>query len=167
MASRYSTFLPVSLMRQHLFYDPLTGYITRRRANGLLSRKQKPVSPKTRYKTVTLFGNTYMEHRVAWALTTGEWPSKDIDHINGDTQDNRLENLREVDHQENLQNQRRAQVSNKSSGLLGVAARSNGRWDARIGINGKNLHLGCYDTPEEAHQAYLAAKRARHAGCTI
>jgi hypothetical protein len=51
-------------------------------------------------------------------------------------------------------------------GLLGVSAAGN-RWRATIVVNGKQKHLGCFATPEEAHTAYLAAKREWHRGCTV
>jgi len=94
----------------------------------------------------------------------GEWPSE-IDHINGDKSDNSYRNLREVSRGENMQNKRKAHRNNKT-GFLGVA-REAGKYRARIRVCGKNRSLGMYDTPQQAHQAYLAAKRELHEGCTI
>jgi len=155
MTKRHTTLLPIEQLKQCVVYDPLTGHM------------EKRLSDKTRYRAITVNGQTYPAHWVAWAISKGSWPTSDIDHINGDRTDNRIENLREVSHSKNIQNQREAQASNKSSGLLGVALRKNGKWDARIWVDGRNLYLGCFDVKEEAHQAYLTAKRKKHPGCTL
>jgi hypothetical protein len=57
-------------------------------------------------------------------------------------------------------------MSHSSHGFLGVA-RSKKRWKAHIKISGKQQTIGIYDTPEEAHSAYVEAKRRLHLGCTI
>lgn len=106
-----------------------------------------------------------MAHRLAWLLHYGSWPSRHIDHINGDRADNRIANLRECDDAENQQNLRAATAASKS-GLLGVTTRTyrNGavRYAASIQVDGTKRYLGVYGTPEEAHSAYRAAKRQLH-----
>jgi len=77
-----------------------------------------------------------------------------IDHINGDKLDNRVENLRITTHQGNQQNQ------TKAKGYYWNNEKN--KWRASIGINGKLIHLGYYDTEEEAHEAYLRAKPIYH-----
>lgn len=96
-------------------------------------------------------------HRVAWAIHYGEWPSGFIDHINGVRDDNRISNLRIVTRRGNAMNRR--PNSGKSSGLPhGVSVRANGRYFAQIQHNGKNHHLGYFDSPEAAESAYVKAK---------
>lgn len=107
----------------------------------------------------------YYGHRLAWLCVYGTWPHGQIDHINGNRLDNRLVNLRDVPQKMNLENQRRAH-SNSISGLLGVSPKRN-RWKSSIRVAGKEHHIGTYDTPEEAHAAYIEAKRRLHSGCTI
>jgi hypothetical protein len=104
-------------------------------------------------------------HRLAWMYVYGKWPRNDIDHINGNPLDNRIENLRDVTELGNNQNLRRPKKGN-ISGFLGVAP-NHSRWLAKITVSGKQIYLGTYNTPEEAHQAYLAAKRVLHSTCTI
>lgn len=157
MARKDST-LTVEQARKCFSYDPETGCLTK-----LIQIDRS----KLRYRTVKIGGQVYPEHHIVWLLCKGRWPDRFIDHINGDPSDNRIENLREVTHGENMQNRRRAQKNNKSSGLLGASMRANGKWDARISVKGKNLYIGCFDTAEEAHQAYLSAKRVLHPACTI
>jgi hypothetical protein len=103
----------------------------------------------------------YPAHRLAWFYMHGEWPNGDIDHINGDRLDNRIANLRDVSRSVNLQNQKRAKGHNRL-GVLGVRKRGN-RFAARI----NDTHLGYFDSADQAHAAYLLAKRELHEGCTL
>lgn len=106
-----------------------------------------------------------LAHRLAWLFVTGEWPTRHIDHFNGNPSDNKFKNLRDVSHAVNLQNQRRARSDNRS-GLLGVQIKK-GRFTAVIRIAGTAKFLGAFDSAEEAHEVYLAAKRQMHEGCSL
>lgn len=109
---------------------------------------------------------SYLAHRLAWLYVHGEWPKKHLDHINGIKSQNNIDNLRQVSHAENTQN---LKSSRGTTGFLGVSidtARKN-RWSAKIKLNGKSKHLGWFKTPEEAHQAYVTAKRQLHPFGTI
>ena len=86
-------------------------------------------------------------------------PDKVVDHVNGDTLDNRKENLRLATRAENLRN--RPKERSNTSGYKGVW-RNKKRWAASITYEGKQYHLGTYDTPEEAAQAYDAGAREYH-----
>lgn len=91
------------------------------------------------YKQGTILKKKYLAHRVAWALHYGFWPSGEIDHINGNKVDNRIDNLRDVNHRENGLNQKLK--SNNKSGVNGVLwDKSIGKWSARIMVDGK-LHI--------------------------
>lgn len=91
----------------------------------------------------------------------------DIDHINGDGLNNRRANLRSVSNAVNAQNQRKPKSNNKN-GFLGVSwHKQSGKWEAKIGTDGKRKYLGLFDDPSIAHEAYLTAKRNLHEGCTI
>ena len=77
----------------------------------------------------------------------------EVDHINGDVLDNRLENLRIVTRQQNACN--RGILSNNKCGYKGVIRSKNRkRFVAQIYLQGKQYHIGTYDTAEEAHEAY-------------
>lgn len=119
------------------------------------------------YHYTGVLGRAYLTHRLAWLFKTGEWPKSSVDHINGDTTDNRPENLRVLSHAENMQNIRKAHRDNQT-GLLGVSkcGRSK-KWVAVISIAGARKRLGRFNSPQEAHQAYVAAKRKHHSACTI
>ena len=112
------------------------------------------------YVAVEVAGMRLLAHRVAWLLATGSMPEKQIDHINGDKSDNRLANLRDVTSSENAQNKRKARSDN-GVGLMGVRAMRK-TWQARIMTNGKATCIGTFKTKEEAHSAYISAKREQH-----
>ena len=155
-------------LKEFLHYDPCTGKFTRIfRSSGRI--KIGDVSGTVcanGYLNTRVLGCKYKNHRLAWLYMTGDWPNGQVDHINGVRTDNRIDNLRVVSHQENAQNTRKARSDNKSSGLLGVSKNTNG-WRARIMVNKKPIQIGTYNTPEEAHAAYIEAKRKMHVGCTI
>ena len=79
--------------------------------------------------------------------------SKIVDHINRDTIDNSADNLRVVTNQQNgFNTNAKGYCWNKSRG----------KWQAQIGVDGRNIHLGLFDNEEDAHQAYLDAKAIYH-----
>jgi hypothetical protein len=117
---------------------------------------------------ISIDGKYQLAHRLAWMMVTGSEPNDDIDHVNGIRSDNRFANLRTATRGENMQNERAARSSNKSSGLLGVSwSKAAGKWAAGIKLNGKKRHLGLFTDQQAAHEAYLVAKRDLHPFCTI
>lgn len=111
------------------------------------------------YRTVCIQWEAYKEHRLIWLLVTGGWPRTGLDHVNGVKDDNRFDNLREADQSENGQNI--AAPCTNTSGFIGVSP-SKGKWAATITLKGKKYHLGYFNTPEEASQAYLSKKAEIH-----
>ena len=110
-----------------------------------------------------------LAHRLAWIYCNGDVETPGlIDHINGVKTDNRIANLRAASKVLNGQNRRAAQANNKSSGLLGVAYIGHtGKFTAYIDKDGRRKYLGLFEKKEDAHNAYLCAKRDMHEGCTI
>lgn len=151
------------LLRKHLIYSPETGHFTRR-----IGRKAGGIAGAINnngYRLIHVAGHFCRAHRLAWLYVHGVWPTGEIDHINGVRDDNRLENLRDVSMVTNQQNRRSALVRN-AVGLLGVS-KSKNRYTAAIYAEGRDRHLGTFDTPEAAHAAYVDAKRELHDGCTL
>ncbi len=105
------------------------------------------------YRAISMGNRLYLAHRLAWLHITGEWPPDQIDHIDGERDNNRFHNLRSATKALNSINQRVR--SDSKSGLKGVQRHKN-RWAARIVIDGKRKRIGLFDTPEAAHAAYLA-----------
>ena len=161
--------LTAERLRELLHYDPETGVFTWRVNRGRTAKAGSQAgSPHDGYVQITVDGREYKAHRLAWLYVHGVWPVGQIDHRFGIRNDNRIGELRDVTPSVNSQNQRIAKRSNKSSGLLGAYWHNvSNKWMAHIGVAGKKIHLGMFDTAEAAHAAYIEAKRRLHAGCTI
>jgi hypothetical protein len=114
------------------------------------------VDAGAKYKRLSFRNSRYLEHRVIWALHSGYDSKLQIDHINGDTMDNQPSNLREATHGQNIANARRP-VSSKSPFKGASYHKRFRKWTAQIGGGGTQRHLGYFDTPEEAHAAYVEA----------
>lgn len=113
------------------------------------------------YLVVGIDRKLYRAHRVVWLYVHGQWPNGDIDHINGIKHDNRPSNLRDVTRSENLQNQKVRK--NNKVGFKGVwLHKQTGRFAAVIESNGKRYYIGCFETPEEAANAYSEKAKEVH-----
>ena len=100
----------------------------------------------------------YRAHRVAWALHYGEWPVGDMDHINGDRADNRIENIRLVSISDNQRNL--CMPKNNTSGQMGVHYDKRiKKWIARISDKNKKVQLGSYVLLEDAIKVRKKAEK--------
>ena len=152
--------------RRRLDYNPDTGRLTwKLMRNSLRIGEEAKCLDVSGYVQVNICGTMVKGHRLAWLIHYGEWPSGDIDHINGVRNDNRIWNLRVVTNAINCQNKRTALPKSKT-GVLGVVE-VRGRYQANIHFNRKKRYLGTYDTAEQAHAVYVDAKRLLHEGCTL
>lgn len=102
-----------------------------------------------------LFDRAVRAHHVIWAIMTGEWPTKQIDHLNGIRSDNRWANLRHVEPVENSHNLCRSRRN--TSGRVGVARAGRG-WQAYINRDRKRVSLGCFATFDEGAEARATAE---------
>lgn len=152
----------IAEMRRLLNYDEDTGLFTAR--VSIHKRMAGSVVGTTTwagYKEIYLLGRRYRAHRLAFLWVHGRWPCEMIDHINGKRDDNRIANLREATHSQNLHNQG-ARKRNKN-GLKGVTfSKQSSKWVATIMVNRKTKRLGVFDTPEAAHAAYVEAAKVLH-----
>ncbi len=106
---------------------------------------------------ITIDSVVYYRYRLTWAIHHGEWPALQVDHINRDPLDDRIENLRLGNGSQNLANI--PLNPRNTSGFRGVSPRPGGRFAASIRVKGKLLYLGTFSTPEKAYQVYLAAAK--------
>ena len=102
---------------------------------------------KLGYKSGHVLSRIVKAHHAAWALYYGEWPSGVIDHIDHDKTNNRISNLRVVSQAENNKNS--SKRLDNSSGVTGVSPRD-GKWRARINVNGKRVNLGTFACIDDA-----------------
>lgn len=158
-------------LRELFSYDPLTGIFTNKSDHGRFGRiKAGTVMGSNHsggYLAFWVDGKTYFNHRLAYLYVNGEFPSGDIDHINGKRSDNRFQNLRAATRSENNQNRRTLSKAN-TSGYLGVSFhKQRKKWTARIQIADNYKSLGLFNDKDEAYEAYLAAKFKFHPFSTI
>jgi hypothetical protein len=109
------------------------------------------------YVQIKIDQSTYLRSRLAWLFVHGRWPTE-IDHINGDRSDDRLENLREATRSQNISNCRQRVGS---SGFRGVSKHGN-RFVAKITQGGNEHYLGTFPTAEAAAEAYRVASEKLH-----
>lgn len=109
------------------------------------------------YKFFRLNKTFDFNHRVVWYLAHGEWPLGEIDHINGDKSDNRLENLRDVTHRQNMWNKASQKATSVYKGVHWHKGSS--KWRATLWTGASKVHLGLFQDEKEAAFAYDHAAR--------
>lgn len=147
---RLRKFTPVERITELFNYDKTTGIVTRKTNRGQC-KAGSIVGTKhiSGYLAARVDGNIYLLHRLIWCIVHGSWPECYIDHIDGDRRNNVISNLREATHTENTQN---AKIrDDNTSGIKGVhySIRLN-KWVARVQTENKRVHLGAFNTLEDA-----------------
>ena len=129
--------------------------------DGKLYRKTgKLVNNKSGvYERVSHDNCRHYSHRVIYEMHHGPIPKHlEIDHIDGDKRNNKIENLRAVSHKANLENIK------KAKGF--TLHKKTQKFQVRIKSDGKSIHIGYFDNPVDAHIAYLKAKEKHHISTT-
>lgn len=157
MATR--DFIKQDRLKELIHYEPSTGVFTWLGDRGGRSFRGKVAGSEkdNGYREITVDGFQYLAHRLAWLYVNGTWPSNDIDHINGDKSDNRIDNLRDVFPYVNLHNTS-ASSKNNATKLTGVAFARN-KYRAEIRFKNKRHYIGVFDSPEAASKAYQDFKQ--------
>lgn len=128
----------------HMFhYDPETGELKN------LQKYARPI----RGTQVMISSRNYYIHRIAWWWVMGQWPEHQIDHKDGNPRNNKFSNLREATDAENKQNVIGPRKGYTRHGL---------KFRAKVGVDGEDVMLGSFETEDEAHGAYIAAKKKFH-----
>jgi hypothetical protein len=151
-----------AFVRAHFHYDCATGNFTRHSHKRRVGHRRKDGYIDI---DITVFGviHRFKAHRLAWFFHYGVWPTCVIDHINGDTSDNRIDNLRDVTHAVNAQNKA---LHGLGKGDIGISPCSENTWRAEIQVGESRISLGTWDSKEEARAAYITAVRLAHLGYT-
>ena len=88
----------------------------------------------------------------------GTWPVGDIDHIDGDSSNNKFDNLRDTTRSENLYNRGDWRPNSRGTSF----DKATGLWRSRINKDGKTINLGRFPTEQQAHDAYVSAAKRLH-----
>lgn len=111
-----------------------------------------------KYRMIQIDDKSFCQHTLIWLYIHGEMPKFQIDHISGDSLDNRPENLRDVHQKDNSRN-RKIPNCNKS-GVMGVHWRKQSNaWHAQIQSDGKKMHLGLFDSFDDAVKSRRDAEK--------
>ena len=150
-------------IRSILDYNEQTGLFAWKIQSGRSSVGKLAGTPDKGYIKIGFGNKIYCAHRLAWIWKNGSWPTGQIDHINGNTSDNRIKNLRDVDCSGNQQNLQGPKKRKRHRGHLGVTwVESRNKWLAQIGIDGKTYNLGRYKVENEAAAVYQHVKAVLH-----
>lgn len=159
MSEKYSK-PSLATIKDELHYDCLTGYfnwmVTR---NRIVSGQRAGTIDAKGYRRIRFRGDMYFAHHLAFFFINGRFSKLEIDHFNGNRDDNKPENLREATRAENAQNTK-IKAKNKL-GFMGVSY-YHGRYAANVKINGLQTRIGVYNNPSDAHEAYKIAKSQHH-----
>ena len=164
--------LTQELLKSMLFYNPDDGvftwcerdvkwFKTQRDCNAWNTRYSNKeagsLNKKRMYITIHIFKKRYSCHHLAYFYMTGKWPKEDIDCIDGDYTNVRFNNIRECSRSDTRYKTIKPIGNNE---LIGAHFhKKTGKYTSAIKSNGKVTILGLFNTQEEAHQAYVEAKR--------
>lgn len=155
---------PLELLRDLFLYDPETGVVTRRKTiQGRGSIKGAIVGTPNDCGHLICRVNYQIcyVHRIAWKMHYGTEPPPIVDHINGAETDNRIANMRAATNRQNGMNRKASRGSH--SGIKGAhwSTRAQ-KWRSSIKSGDKKIHLGWFDTKEQAAAAYAVAAPIYH-----
>jgi hypothetical protein len=142
---------PIELLRSELNYDAASGAFTWKRGKQGRARNLSAGYSNHGYIRIHVGGKTYLAHRLAFYMVHGTEPAGEIDHIDGNTQNNAIANLREASRLQNARNRR------STAGFQHRAELKTNPFQARIKVDEKIKHLGMFSTAEAARRAYEAA----------
>lgn len=150
-------------IREVISYDPVSGIFTwcQTQSNRAIAGSRAGTNRGAGYRRIMIDGKRIYEHHLAWLLCKGEWPTKTIDHRDGNPSNNAIDNLRIGSLAENCQNFGLRKTN--TSGHTGVSLhRKTGKWCAYIWKDRKKFHLGLFDTVAAAAAAYARSKATLH-----
>ena len=108
------------------------------------------------YWRIKINGVPYHRSHLVFVVAYDEWPTLELDHISGNSIDDRVTNLRQCTH---LQNMKNIRTMHKSSALpMGVRCMGH-RFNARITCDRRQINIGWFDNPQEAHIAYMVKRK--------
>jgi len=136
------------------------GNLIRKDTGAIVGSKPKVVTRNRRYATTKIKGQHFCVHKLIYMYHHGEMPDQ-LDHININSLDNRIENLRPASSEQNMSN--RTLFKNNKSGYKGVCwHKQHEKWGVTIGVNGLFKHIGYFENLELAGLVSIEARDKYH-----
>ena len=138
-------------LKKIISYDPKTGIISR---NNSKKPNPKQVNHNNNGLRIMINRTSYRHGRLIWFYMVGHWPKGEVDHIDGNSSNNKLNNLRDVTSGQNKFNMNR----------IGYTIRKNRRkkYFVRVRVEGREISIGYFLTTKEARKQYVKAKIKHH-----
>ena len=153
---------PTDYLRQLLDYNPETGIFKRKTSKGGFDAGTIVGTKRSKSINIIIDYTSYKAHRIAWKIFYDQEPPFLIDHIDNNPYNNAILNLREANLNQNLYNSKKS-IKN-TTGYKGVSFHKlSQKFRATIRINNKAVHLGLYETAEDAYSEYCKAAK-KHFG---
>lgn len=156
--------LTQEMLLENFRYDEKTGNLYWKIKRSFRTKLSNPISSKNSSGYIQVCTKIsgkikiYAVHRLIWKMIYGV-DAKNIDHIDGDRTNNRISNLRDVTHQQNMMN-RKKRCDSKNS-YKGVYKLKNS-WIAEIWFMNKRYYIGSFKTDKDAGLAYIEASKKLH-----
>lgn len=153
-------------------YDPDTGLFRMRKATRIrpvgrvMNNNRLKIERggrKVRSTSINIFGfKATRAGRIAWFYMTGEWPTAEIDHRDNDGWNQKWDNLREASRSQNQANTRRYKSNTSGKKCVFPSGRRIKPWRVQIQKDKRRISIGCFETKEAAHAAYVLAAARLH-----
>ena len=156
--------ISASVLREELEYVPETGEAWWRKGKpGRIKEKPVGTVASNGYLVVRIDYKLYLLHRVIYQMHHGDLTDEiQVDHVDGNPVNNRIENLRKATQSQNAWNSK-AQYDKKHSELKGVTWHAGkAKWMARVRAGGRSEFVGYFDTDKAAHEAYCVRASVVH-----
>lgn len=151
--------VPIETLREWVSYDSASGHIVWVKGKKAVSVGMRAgYVANTGHRVFKIEQKRYFAHRVAWGIHHGRWPPDgfDVDHINGNRDDNTAANLRLATRSQNIANSKIS--ARNTSGVKGVTwSKRERKWMTQIRVEGKRIGLGYYHHIDDAAKAYREA----------
>ena len=148
--------ISVDLLLGRVYWIDATKFHKKLNGNEAGSKRRSTHSEKY-YWHVKIDSVAYKRSHLVYLFSTGSWPSDQIDHINGDSLDDRIKNLRDVNQTQNAWNHKKRKKQQLTP--MGIRSLKSGRFQARIAVNKQQISIGTFDNESEAFEAYQKKRK--------
>ena len=115
-----------------------------------------PSRANKNYWVITINKNKIKRSHIIFFIANNYRAKPCIDHIDGNSLNDGINNLRQASIQQNAWNHKKR--TKKTDLPMGIKKSKNNKFIARITINNNQIHLGTFNLLEDANNAYIKAR---------